>query len=96
VRELRNVVQRAVMLSGGGPVHEAHVILDPRASSGSQGAVPMESIDTVVAGHVHRVVEALGGTRIRAAEILGCDPKTLRKYLRLYSQILERKGEPLT
>jgi len=46
------------------------------------------------ARHARGVLDAVGGSRTRAAEILRCDPKTLRKYLKLYDERLERKGEP--
>lgn len=36
------------------------------------------------ARHVKKTVEALDGNRTKAAEVLDCSPKTVRKYLRIY------------
>lgn len=82
VRELRNVIQRAVLFGDGGPITEREIVFEEIQNS---PAVPrLESIEDAVARHVHLVLESVGGNRARAAEILECDPKTLRKYLALY------------
>jgi DNA-binding NtrC family response regulator/tetratricopeptide (TPR) repeat protein len=93
VRELRNVVQRAVLAGGGRTIQEGQIKLEG-PSGARPGAIVMESLEASAARHVSDVVAALGGNRSRAAEVLGCDPKTVRKYLRIHSSSGNRKGGP--
>jgi DNA-binding NtrC family response regulator/tetratricopeptide (TPR) repeat protein len=93
VRELRNVVQRAVLAGGGRTIQEGQIKLEG-PSGARPGAIVMESLEASAARHVSDVVAALGGNRSRAAEVLGCDPKTVRKYLRIHSSPGNRKGGP--
>jgi DNA-binding NtrC family response regulator/tetratricopeptide (TPR) repeat protein len=89
VRELRNVIQRAVALAGSGDVRGRHIRLSelpPRAGAGR-----LETIRLATARHVREVVEKMEGNRTRAADVLDCDPKTVRKYLRIAS---EEMGQP--
>ncbi len=84
VRELRNVVQRAVLLGDGGTVREEDIVFAEGRPGGP--ASPANDLETAMARHVHGVLEACGGNRSQAAAILRCDPKTLRKYLRIYAE----------
>lgn len=79
VRELRNVIHRAAAMSGGPRISEEHLFFDPFPSAPG-GA----TIEEAIARHVHSVLESAGGRVSRAAAILGCDPKTVRKYEGLY------------
>lgn len=89
VRELRNVIQRAVLLSDGRLITEREIVFEDIPVN---PILPrLESIEDAVARHVHLVLESVAGNRARAAEILECDPKTLRKYLSLYES---RFGNP--
>jgi two-component system response regulator AtoC len=92
VRELRNIVERAVILTRGPEVTERDVILPkyiestasrdaffslPRASSG----VP-PSLDAVENAYVQRVLEHFNGRRTVAAQALGVSYPTFLKRLR--------------
>jgi len=89
VRELRNVMQRALALSGGGDIHRRHIHLSELRPGGASGR--METVRAATARHVRRVVEEMGGNRTRAAEVLDCDPKTVRKYLRIAEEELGQR-----
>jgi len=75
VRELRNVVERALILCAG-PI----MPIEPPPSATSSGGAEM-SLDEAQRRHILKVLETAGG-RIRgtggAAEILGMKPTTLR------------------
>jgi two-component system response regulator PilR (NtrC family) len=79
VRELRNVIQRAVAMSGGPHISEEHLVFDP-----SPGEPSGATLGEAMARHVHSVLESAGGRVRKAAAILGCDPKTVRKYEGLF------------
>ncbi|MBD3369156.1 hypothetical protein GF402_02185 [Candidatus Fermentibacteria bacterium] len=51
---------------------------------------------TAMAMHIHRIVRSCDGNKSQAARILQCDPKKVQKYLRIYEELLERKGDPFT
>ncbi|MBN1435040.1 sigma-54-dependent Fis family transcriptional regulator, partial [Candidatus Fermentibacterales bacterium] len=87
VRELRNVIHRALVVTGGtGPITESDIALErPRAGAGE--TVRGESMTNAMAKHARRVLDLAGGNRARAAEMLGVDPKTLRKYLGIYERL---------
>ncbi len=89
VRELRNVIQRALALSGDRDIHSRHIHLSELRPRGTEGR--METIRTATARHVRRVVEEMGGNRTRAAGVLDCDPKTVRKYLRIAERELDQR-----
>jgi DNA-binding NtrC family response regulator len=82
VRELRNVVHRAVVMSAGNSISDSDIVFEEQG-----GVAPdtrCETLERAMARHVHRVVEMVDGNRTRAASVLRCDPKTVRKYLGIY------------
>jgi two-component system response regulator AtoC len=92
VRELRNIVERAVILSRGNEVTARDVILPkPSEAPGSREAffwlpraptgVPL-SLDAVENAYVQRVLEHFNGRRTVAAQALGVSYPTFLKRLR--------------
>ena len=88
VRELEHAIQRAVALASSG-------ILLPDDLPPEIGAAPRPAprlpesrmtLDEVKRWYVSRVLEETGGNKLRAAEALGIDRKTL-------ARILDRRGE---
>jgi formate hydrogenlyase transcriptional activator len=82
IRELQNVVERAIILSPGltlivEPLHDA---VEPRASVSDAKPAKPESVDDVMRDHILSVLEACHW-RIKgpgaAAERLGMNPSTL-------------------
>lgn len=86
VRELANVLERAMILAGDGPVRADHVVIEPGADalsgSASLGANPsLEELERVT---ILRVLEGCGGNRTHASRQLGISVRTLRNRLRDY------------
>jgi DNA-binding NtrC family response regulator len=80
VRELRNVVERMVLLSGGKVLTLDDVPADLRAAA-QGGAEPLRDVER---RHVLRVLEETGGNKRRAAQRLGIDRSTLYAMLKRY------------
>lgn len=88
IRELRNVVQRAVLLARGNVVKPEDVSVE--VSSARPGSFQLEALDTATAKYVAKVVETCGGNKTEASRVLQCDPKTVRKYLALHKSAEEQ------
>jgi DNA-binding NtrC family response regulator len=86
VREVENVIERAIILAKGKEILPQDVIQSLPAASGrpEQGAKPMEELEKE---HIARVLREAGGQRTKAAEVLGIDRKTL--YLKIKKYGLE-------
>jgi DNA-binding NtrC family response regulator len=80
VRELRNTIERLVVFSRGAMIEASDL---PPAISGSKPAVAstafpdLPTLDEVERRYLLQVLEAVGGNRTRAAEVLGVDRRTL-------------------
>jgi DNA-binding NtrC family response regulator len=80
VRELENTIERLVLASRDSVVQESDLPFAP-----SRGGEPLEarlfadlpSLDEVERRYLAHVLEAVGGNRTRAAEVLGIDRRTL-------------------
>lgn len=87
IRELRNVVERLIMMSSGkGPVsrEELKAVL-PKPSGSIQSAdLSNCSLDEIERLHIQRVLEASDGNKTQAANTLDIDYKTLLAKLKKY------------
>ena len=94
VRELENMIERAVILSRGGPIgldHFPGIAPAPARVGGATGfALPEEGVDLelIEADFIRQSLERTGGNKTRAARLLGMTRRTL------YSR-MERHGIPL-
>ncbi len=94
VRELRNVVERAVVLCKGSRVESYELNPELWVTPEEDGAAPDHAggLDVRVGMTAHEVekrlilktLEECGGNKSRAAEILGITPRTIRNKLREY------------
>jgi DNA-binding NtrC family response regulator len=86
IRELRNILERGLMLAGDGPVvHTSHLPEEFSARATRQPARisgPL-ALDAVVNRHIARVLEQCGGNKRKAAAALGITRSTLYKRLGL-------------
>jgi transcriptional regulator with GAF, ATPase, and Fis domain len=80
VRELQNVIERAVILSGGGVIQREHVHVEPLREPSPPMAASLAPLQVVEREHILRTLEhtnwkvsGKGG----AAELLGLKPTTL-------------------
>jgi len=82
LRELKNVVRRAVLLSGGGDIGPDHVelLLARNEYVGEEGALlPLrEAVSSVEKKLIRKALDSTKGNKARAAESLQIDVKTLR------------------
>ncbi len=86
VRELRNAVERAVIFADAGkPIRLSHLPPYLRNGAPRPGPAPPRPLRTlreVETDHIREVLEACGGNRTRAAEILGLSVVTLWRRLK--------------
>jgi len=102
VRELENVMERASLLCGGEEVSVEHLILekerlDEDATASGPGTVEAGmSVREMERKLIFETLERVGGSRTRAAEMLGISIRTLRNKLQEYREVetpvLEREG----
>src|SRR5512147_1563710 len=91
VRELENIVERAVVLSKHGVITAADLPLHLRTAS-NEGKLPStkpagslrETLDTVERGLILDALKEAGGVQTRAAEMLGISERVLRYKLKKY------------
>jgi DNA-binding NtrC family response regulator len=94
VRELRNVLERAVILAGEGVIQRGHL---PSGFAGLPGHLvesasgevtlrPGVTVDEAERKLILMTLKHTGGNRARAAELLGLSVKTLFNKLKLYNE----------
>ena len=92
IRELRNVVERAVVLNSGSTVEAKHLLLTPAMSGGddttaSEIGTPVEiSLADLERSHIERVLRHTDGNKSRAASILGIERSTLDRKLKKFAK----------
>ncbi len=98
IRELENVIQRAMILSPGDRLEPEHLLLPKSELAVSQagkavspgGAVNMKTLERT---HILETLASVGGSRKRAAEKLGMSERTLRYKLQQYREESEETGQ---
>jgi NtrC-family two-component system response regulator AlgB len=89
IRELRNVIERAVILTKGDKIDVNDF---PDSLRGAQPAGAMignrVSLDELEREHIMRIVE-IAGSMDEAAQILGIDPATLYRKRKRYAEMTE-------
>ncbi len=86
IRELRNVLERAmIMARGQSEIGPQHLPVDVRESAGAthEHHVP-KSLEEVERGHIERTLRAHGGNRTHTARELGISRATLIKKIKAY------------
>ncbi len=88
VRELENALERAAVLSKNGRITKAGLPERVRESRPvrliDEGAPPNPTMEVVERAYILWVLQAEGGNKTRAAEVLGIDPSTLYRKLNRY------------
>jgi DNA-binding NtrC family response regulator len=94
IRELRNVLERAMILSGGKAVIDEEALPfdmgragtrhgDPRKGKAPDGFLP-ESLEAVERAHIERTLRAFDGNRTHTSRALGVSRATLIKKIQEY------------
>ena len=89
IRELRNCIERAVVLSQADEIDAAELALSHLAAPGDSGRVAAarsatyapQSLDEMERRHIMATLEAVGGNKTKAAAILGIERSTLDRKL---------------
>ena len=81
VRELENCLARAVVVASSGVIRPEHVSVTPPSKASDP---PIASLNDVEREHVQRVMNATGGHKARAAELLGVSRPRLNRLLEKY------------
>jgi DNA-binding NtrC family response regulator len=87
IRELRNVVERLIMMSSGkGPIlrEELLAVLPKPSASLQADDLTHCSLDEIERQHIQRVLEASDGNKTHASKILQIDYKTLLAKIKKY------------
>jgi DNA-binding NtrC family response regulator len=100
IREMRNVIERAVVLSHGDLIERSELALSQLPTPGDTGRHPVdartaykpESLDDVEKRHILATIEAAGGNKTKAASILGIERSTLDRKLTRWAKRREAKG----
>jgi transcriptional regulator with PAS, ATPase and Fis domain len=84
VRELENAVERAVALSSSELIMPEDLPAQPREGAAAPVVVPgaRMTLEEVKRWYVSKVLEDMGGNKVRAADILGIDRATLYRMLK--------------
>jgi two-component system, response regulator FlrC len=99
VRELENVIQRAMIMAPGDTIDAAHLHLPaadaaavslapavPEVGAAKPDAQRADSIRDLEREHILETLAAVGGSRKQAVERLGISERTLRYKLKQYKE----------
>jgi two-component system response regulator FlrC len=101
VRELENVIERAVLVSGSGLIRCEHLFLEeaapegagqPNAAASPLAEQPLSTLREMEKKLIARSLQETGGNRTHAAKILGISVRTLRNKLNEYRRELAQQG----
>ncbi len=81
IRELQNVVERAVLLADGSTLEARHVELLDYSASTKESPVTLAEVER---DHILEVLQQTQGSRVDAARTLGISVRTLRNKLKEY------------
>src|SRR6266516_467676 len=82
IRELRNVLERAVLITPGQEITPA--LLPPGWQTSRSSAVQMPTLDNVERNYISEVLKQTHGKKVKAAKILGISRKTLLEKRKKY------------
>jgi two-component system response regulator HydG len=81
LRELRNALERALILSRGGPIRLEHLPPEVVGGRPAPGTALPQRLDDLERVHIQSVLEQVRGNRTLASEILGISRSTLKRKL---------------
>jgi len=84
VRELENVIQRATLVAGNGPIDACHLEPEPAPRIEQSGPSAALSLEEAEWEAISKALSESAGNRTEAAATLGISPRTLRHKLKRY------------
>jgi DNA-binding NtrC family response regulator len=88
VRELRNVLERAIILSGGGPIERGHIMIPGEGpdtgGDGLSALVGRKSLEEIERSLIELALKKAGGNKSKAAGLLGITRRTLYSRMEKY------------
>jgi len=88
VRELENVIERAVVLTAGNSIKPdalpPRLREKPAAPLVQERPAPNPALEIIERAYIEHVLNAEGGNKTKAAEVLGIDPSTLYRKIKRY------------
>jgi DNA-binding NtrC family response regulator len=91
-RELRNVIERTVLLHSGGEISPTDLGLQVSTLSPSPDDQPVVTLAELEREHILRVYRQTGGNKTRTADLLGINRLTLRRKLKEYGMEINLDG----
>jgi Nif-specific regulatory protein len=97
IRELKNVVERAVVLSRGDLIEPDELVLTKLSTVGDTGEQPLPdrqfremSLDEMEREHIQATLAATGWNKSRTASVLGIERSTLDRKIRRYDLVIQQ------
>ncbi|QDT05368.1 Transcriptional regulatory protein ZraR [Rubripirellula lacrimiformis] len=87
IRELKNVIERAVVLNRKTIIDESDLALSPATDQSvpqDESTAPLSTLAELERGHIERILRHTDGNKSRAAQILGIERSTLDRKLKKY------------
>jgi DNA-binding NtrC family response regulator len=91
VRELRNVIERSVLLADKGVIDRSALQLDTPAAAAPAGTALSDELATIERQRIVAALERCNGNQTRAADLLGMPRRTFVKRLETYGIARPRK-----
>ena len=89
IRELKNVVERAVVLNTKNHIDVSDLALSPASETRTSGSPSADAVEMTLAAleqiHIERVLRHTDGNKSRASAILGIERSTLDRKLKRFA-----------
>jgi len=96
IRELKNTLERAVLLAAGGPIEPSHVHTPPGVPTAPAGGSLRHALQDMERQRIVDALAASHGNQTRAAKLLGISRRTLLDRLDTYGLPRPQKRSPNT
>ena len=85
IRELRNIIERAIILTDGNVLLPSSLPNDLFSTGPMDSTLMMEKLDEVEKLHILKILDDTEGNKTKTAEILGIGLTTLYRKLKAYN-----------
>jgi two-component system NtrC family response regulator len=81
VRELKNIIERSILLSENSILRPSYLVRIPLRAYSQKEILSLSELES---SHISQTLEAMGGNLSRTAKVLGISLSTLKRKLKLY------------